>query len=89
MGLIVETIGPEEERKECHICTVARSAAGMDPKGGPRATLSVKSPDYDQPQREEYPSCPYHLERTVTCLMRGEEPGPTTMPQPPLWPMAR
>ena len=89
MGLVVEPIEPEEERKECHICTVARSAAGMDPNQGPRATFNVKSPNSNQEQKAGYDSCPYHLERTVSCLMKGEEPGPTTMPQTPLWPLAR
>ena len=89
MGLVVEPIEPEEGRQECHICTVARGAAGMDPQGGPRATFNIKSPNSGQEQKAGYDSCPYHLERTINCLMKGEKPSPTVMPQPPLWPLTK
>ena len=81
MDFNILEIDPAGEKQSCEICLIARGAAGMNPHGGPRATVTIIT--HNQASTEEHLSCPYHIERTITCLLAGNTPSPTVMPKTP------
>ena len=83
MDFSIQHLSPGEDRLNCDICNIARRRAGTEPEKGPRANLKITRRAPDQTTTSDHFSCPRHLNRTITCILKGEQPRPQNMPKPP------